>query len=81
MNRTLLPINLGACLIGLTLGLSVTVSVMTPAWGQRRLDFQPTQTGAPGNRESGANRSGACTQSEQGLVALMPDNNLAQTAA
>ncbi|NEZ57440.1 DUF928 domain-containing protein [Leptolyngbyaceae cyanobacterium CCMR0082] len=80
MNRMLLS-NLGAYLIGVTLGLSITVGTMTPAWGQRRLDFQPTQTGAPGNRESGANRSGACTQSEQGLVALMPDNNLAQTAA
>ncbi|NEQ52089.1 MAG: DUF928 domain-containing protein [Leptolyngbya sp. SIO3F4] len=81
MNRMLWSSNLGTCLMGLTIGLSVIGSIITPTLAQGRLVFKPTSTGAPGNRESGANRSGACAQSDQGLVALMPANNLAQTTA
>lgn len=72
--------NLNLCLTGLALGLSIASSAVVPALAQGRLVFRPTSTGAPGNRESGANRSGACALGEQGLVALMPENNLAQTA-
>ncbi|MBT9315940.1 DUF928 domain-containing protein [Leptothoe spongobia] len=81
MKRMLWPINMGTCLTVLTVGLATVGSIMGPTLAQGRLDFKPTSTGAPGNRESGANRSGACTRTEQGLVALMPDNNLAQTTA
>jgi hypothetical protein len=55
-------------------------SAPTFVMAQSRLGFQPTSTGAPGNREAGANRSGTCAQSDQGLVALLPQTNLAQTA-
>lgn len=67
--------------ITLLLGLSAIAGNATPALAQGRLDFRPTSTGAPGNREAGANRSGACARDDQGLVALMPQNNLARTSA
>lgn len=56
-----------------------TLGTTGRAWAQ--LSFNPTSSsGAPGNRESGANRSGACAQDDNGLVALLPETNLALTA-
>lgn len=60
--------------------LFLLASSPTIALAQRRINFRPTSTGAPGNREAGANRSGACTQEDNGLVALLPESNLALTA-
>lgn len=74
------PNTLTLCLSRLALGVSIASVAMVPALAQGRLGFRPTSSGAPGNRESGANRSGACALGDQGLVALMPNNNLAQTA-
>jgi Domain of Unknown Function (DUF928) len=77
MKAFLLRLGLASSLLGL--GWFGLLSVPTTALAQQRMTFRPTSTGAPGNRESGANRSGACTNDETGLVALLPDNNVATT--
>ncbi|MDJ0689446.1 MAG: DUF928 domain-containing protein [Xenococcaceae cyanobacterium MO_188.B32] len=46
---------------------------------QSSINFRSTSSYAPGKREAGANRSGACVQDDNGLVALLPENNLAAT--
>ncbi|MBX2864647.1 MAG: DUF928 domain-containing protein [Leptolyngbyaceae cyanobacterium MAG.088] len=80
MKRMLQPSNLNTYFKGLAItGLVIVSGLTVPVLAQGRLGFRPTSTGAPGNRESGANR-GACVAGNQKLVALMPANNLAQTA-
>lgn len=61
------------------LGLILASSISTIVLAQSSISFRQSSNGAPGKREAGANRSGACVQDDNGLVALLPENNLAVT--
>jgi hypothetical protein len=49
--------------------------------GNSRLAFVPPNWGAPGNRQGGATRGGACASGNKSLTALVPATNLGMTTA
>ncbi len=64
------------------LGMTATIGLMTEAAiAQSRVNFNPPGGGAPGNRESGASRSGnlCFDPTTHNLMAVAPDSNLALT--
>lgn len=75
--------NLGTCLMGLAMGLSIVGGMITPALAQSFRPSGPVGAGTSGNREAGATR-GSCIRSDQrgykNLIALRPANDLVQTA-
>lgn len=68
------PIYLTSLFAGLLLSLPVIVSAPALA-----LQFNSSNVGAPGNRESGSARSVPCVTTDRGLVALIPEDNVGLT--
>ncbi|MEM8723313.1 MAG: DUF928 domain-containing protein [Cyanobacteria bacterium P01_G01_bin.39] len=64
---------------GFFLSLMLASNIPASVLAQNSINFRSTTGDAPGKREAGANRSGSCVRDNNGLVALLPKNNLATT--